>query len=133
MDKQLRSVASLLKSARRVLFVTGAGVSAESGIPTFRGTAAAFADGTTEEGVRFEDVLWQFQVQLEQGFELVFSVGTTSIFEYVIRPVVMARRAGIPTVEINPEETGISDFVDFRFASKAGSILKGLLEAERAL
>ena len=53
----IQETARLLKAARRVLFITGAGVSAESGVPTFRGATAAFENGLTEEGIPFEDVL----------------------------------------------------------------------------
>ena len=41
-------------------------------------------------------------------------VGTTSVFPYISEPVLRARRRGWPTVEINPGETEISGFVDFR-------------------
>jgi len=36
MINDLHRIAELLRISRRVLFITGAGVSAESGIPTFR-------------------------------------------------------------------------------------------------
>ena len=79
MNDELQSIAELLRVGRRVLFITGAGVSAESGIPTFRGAMGAFADGLTEEGVPFEDVLsgptllanpklsWKYFFRMEQG------------------------------------------------------------------
>jgi NAD-dependent deacetylase len=37
MEQQLRALASHLRAARRVTVITGAGVSAASGVPTFRG------------------------------------------------------------------------------------------------
>jgi NAD-dependent deacetylase len=248
MHNNLSTVAKLLKGAGRVLFITGAGVSAESGIPTFRGSSAAFAQGLTEDGIPFEEALsgsmfrrrpevsWKYFFQLElavrgkqpnaahaamaalqgperavcvatqnidglhqragskevielhgnlqrlvctgcdyvscpetfeglpslpqcdrcgatlrpdivlyeetlpeealgrfaaeqqRGFDLVFSVGTTSIFHYVIEPVFLASRQGVPTVEINPDETGLSGQVQYRFASAAGPVLKQLAE-----
>src|SRR5262245_40468192 len=36
MDETLREAADLLRSAKRVVVFTGAGISAESGVPTFR-------------------------------------------------------------------------------------------------
>ena len=57
MNSDFVKVGKLLKYAKRVLFITGAGVSAESQIPIFRGATAAFADGITEDGVPFEEVL----------------------------------------------------------------------------
>ena len=224
-------------------FITGAGVSAESGVPTFRGATGAFANGLTEEGIPFEEVLsgptflrdpklsWKYFFRLElsvrgklpnaahraitafqipgravwvatqnidglhheagsknvielhgnlrrvvctqcdyrvyhetfeglpelprcpdcrgilrpdavlyeemlpegtldrleqeqnAGFDLVFSVGTTSIFCYVTSPIVMAARHRIPTVEINPEETPVSDLVRYRLALPAAKAL----------
>ncbi len=248
MEEQSTQVAELLRDARRVLFITGAGVSAESGVPTFRGATAAFADGLTEEGIPFEEALsgstfvrapelsWKYFFRLEEslrgklpnaahramaalqtphrdiwvatqnidglhqsagskhvielhgnlrrvvctrcdyrvaketfermaalprcpqcgailrpdavlyeemlpvqalerfdseqekGFDLVFSVGTTSLFPYVTMPIVVAAQRGIPTVEINPEETPISGVVQFRFSASAGSVLEGLMQ-----
>ena len=72
-------VRGLLQRAKRVLFLTGAGVSAESQIPTFRGAATAFAHGLTEDGLPFEEVLssdtlqanprlsWKYLFKLEQS------------------------------------------------------------------
>ncbi len=249
MNSDLVKVGTLLSRARRVLFITGAGVSAESQIPTFRGATAAFADGMTEDGLPFEEALsgatfeqnpklsWKYLSLLElsmrgklpnaahhaiarlqapqrdiyvatqnidelhqragsrnvfelhgnlrriictqcsyavhletfealaklpdcpecnavvrpavvlygeslplavleafyreqrKGFDLVFSIGTTSLFPYVIEPVVSAARQGIPVVEINPETTPISDLADFRFTGKAGPTLQELADA----
>jgi hypothetical protein len=50
LDAALGLAAALLRPARRVTVLTGAGVSAESGVPTFRG-----AD-SLREGQRVEDV-----------------------------------------------------------------------------
>jgi NAD-dependent deacetylase len=249
MRDDVQAVGRLLRRARRVLFITGAGVSAESGIPTFRGRGAAFACGMTEDGIPFEtalsgptfqqtpEVSWKhffqlagaihdrqpnaahraiaalqspdrevwvatqnidglhqlagsqhvielhgtmkrvfcprcdylvdpgsyadlpplpccpkcrgvlrpdivlyeemlpeaamerFHLEQEKGFDLVFSVGTTSIFHYVIEPVLAAARRGTPTVEINVDETSISDLVRHRFAAPAGRTMEQILAA----
>jgi NAD-dependent deacetylase len=247
MAHQRAALKDLLRTARRVLFITGAGVSAESGVPTFRGATGAFANGLTEEGIPFEDVLsgptfrrnpklsWKYffllessmrgkqpngahramaaletagkevcvatqnidglhqaagsrnvielhgnlrriictgcdyrvyhetfegmsalprcpqcgdilrpdavlyeemlppgalerlELEQEKGFDLLFSVGTTSIFAYVTGPMLLAARRGVPTVEINPEETPISPLVRYRLASPAGRALPELM------
>ncbi|TPV93291.1 MAG: NAD-dependent deacylase [Myxococcales bacterium FL481] len=49
--------------------------------------------------------------ELERGFDLVVSIGTSSLFPYIVMPVVEAARGGRPTVEINPATTDISDVV----------------------
>lgn len=249
MDERHREVGRLLAKAGRVLFITGAGVSAESGIPTFRGTTAAYADGMTEDGIRFEEalsgstfrrdpklswkyffllehslrgkkpnaahlamaqlestkrsvciatqnidglhqaagsrlvlelhgnlrrlictecdyrqyhetfqelpplplcpechavlrpdavlyeeqlpqeVLERFDVEQIKGFDLAFSVGTTSLFYYVTQPLIAAARAGVPVVEINPQETPVSDLATFRFTEPAGQTMRSLFSA----
>jgi NAD-dependent deacetylase len=249
---KVEQVGKILKNARRILFITGAGVSAESGIPTFRGATAAFPDGTTEEGVSFEealshtmfvrkpslswkyffllemamrgklpnaahlaisklqsaqcsvcvatqnidglhqsagsdfvlelhgnlrriictacdyrqtfdtferfdslprcpkckellrpdavlyeeslpiDVLDRFEDEQRTGFDIVFSIGTTSLFPYVTQPVLIAARRGIPVVEINPDETPVSQLTDFRFSESAGKILSRVVSIARS-
>lgn len=52
-----REIAGKLSLARRVLFITGAGISADSGLPTYRGIGGLYNDGATEEGMAIEDVL----------------------------------------------------------------------------
>jgi NAD-dependent deacetylase len=64
--------------------------------------------------------LWyEFQV----GFDLIFSIGTTSMFDYIAAPVLLGRRSGIPTVEINPESTTVSSEVDIKISARAAAVL----------
>jgi NAD-dependent deacetylase len=56
-DAVIREVAKILCDARSVLFVTGAGVSADSGLPTYRGVGGLYDGEITEDGVRIEDAL----------------------------------------------------------------------------
>lgn len=250
MHSDWQIVKELLDRSRRVLFITGAGMSAESGIPTFRGSTSGFAGGLTEEGLPIEVALsidmllqnprlsWKYFRQLElamrgkgpnaghraiaalespdrhvcvatqnidglhqsagtsavielhgnlrrlvctrcsyrkfettfegladlpmcpncrgmlrpdavlygemlpetaletfdremgKGFDMVFSVGTTSTFAYVSQPVVLASVRGIPTVEINPETTPVSEVVRFRFSEPAGPCLMRCVASE---
>jgi NAD-dependent protein deacetylase/lipoamidase len=57
MEQELERVISYLSSARSVLFITGAGVSAESGIPTYRGIGGLYEGQKTEEGLPIEVAL----------------------------------------------------------------------------
>ena len=50
-------LAERLKNAGRVLFLTGAGISADSGLPVYRGQGGLYNSGATEEGIPFEEVL----------------------------------------------------------------------------
>lgn len=54
---QLRGIATALAAARRVLFITGAGISADSGLPTYRGVGGLYSDGATPEGLPIEAIL----------------------------------------------------------------------------
>ncbi|MDG4549134.1 MAG: NAD-dependent protein deacylase [Candidatus Contendobacter sp.] len=241
-------VAEELRRARRLLFITGAGISADSGLPTYRGIGGLYNDQATEDnfsietalsgsmleanpaitwkylhqienscrGARFNDAHaiiagWQNQfdvcvltqnidgfhrdagsrnlieihgdihdlyctrcdytvtvvdystldlppscprchalvrpkvvlfgevlpshaiqhlyAELDRGFDLVFSVGTTSVFPYIAGPVVQASQMGIPTVEINPTDTNVTRFVDYKLASGAAASLRAIQAA----
>jgi NAD-dependent deacetylase len=245
----IEDVAALLASSRSVLFITGAGISADSGLPTYRGIGGLYEDADAEEGIPIEvalsgsmlharpEVAWrhihrieaacrgarfnrahaiiaelekrlprvwvltqnvdgfhrdagsrnlieihgnvhhlsctqcawrervpdfsalampphcqdcgglvrpdvvlfgewlpraavdELTTQLERGFDLVFSVGTTSAFPYIAAPVVTARRAGLPTVEINPGNTEVSHFAEYRLRAGARDALEALWQA----
>ncbi len=60
-----------------------------------------------------EDELDRFIDAFQEGFDIVFSIGTSSIFPYIVQPMIFAATSGIPTVEINPDHTQLSDIVDF--------------------
>lgn len=84
--------------------------------------------------VLFGEVLPSHAIQhlyreLDQGFDLVFSIGTTSVFPYIAGPVVRASQMGIPTVEINPGSTHVTHFVDYKLASGAAASLRAIRQA----
>jgi NAD-dependent deacetylase len=237
-------VVELLRTARRLLFITGAGLSADSGLPTYRGVGGLYAAGrTTPYGLPVEEVLsgammttrpeitWQYILELERparqtvpnrgheviaemesyfdaiwtmtqnvdglhrragsrqvldvhgdlhdlactqceyaktvsdydgldlpprcpmcqgivrpgvilfgeelpelkmarlwsevqaGFDVVFSIGTSSSFPYIAAPVLRARETGTPTVEINPESTAVTRLMDLKIGGGAAEAL----------
>jgi NAD-dependent deacetylase len=71
----IRQVADALEKAQRILIITGAGVSADSGLPTYRGLNGLY-NGMTEEGIPIEaalsgtvfkhrpDVSWKYLAEL---------------------------------------------------------------------
>ena len=67
--------------------------------------------------------LWS---EIEAGFDLVFSIGTSSLFPYIAAPVLLARASGIPTVEINPESTAVTSQVDIKIRGGAAEVLDHL-------
>lgn len=64
--------------------------------------------------------------QLQRGFDVVLTIGTTSGFPYIAGPVHEARRAGIPTIEINPGETAVSAVVDYRLKQRAATAMRDI-------
>lgn len=72
-------LAEVLTESRRVLLITGAGVSADSGLPTYRGVGGLYDSGTTDEGVPIEvalsgemlearpEVCWKYMLQIERA------------------------------------------------------------------
>ncbi len=243
-DENIKKVAGILKGSRSILFVTGAGISADSGLPTYRGTGGLYNGKETAEGIPIEtalagetlrnhpEITWKYLSQIEKGcrnakfnraheciawaeqrfervwvltqnidgfhraagsnnvieihgdihrilcencgwrrsikdfteiaipphcpecnsiarpdvvffgemlaqealdtldrelkkgFDVYFSIGTTSVFPYIQLPILMARELGRPTVEINPSETEISHIVDIRIPLRAAEALE---------
>jgi NAD-dependent deacetylase len=63
---------------------------------------------------------------LRKGFDVVFSIGTTSVFPYIADPIIRARHHQRLTVEINPGDTQVSHLVRHRIRDKAGGFLTQL-------
>jgi hypothetical protein len=61
---------------------------------------------------------------VRKAAEIIVSVGTTSLFPYIREPVLDAALFDWPTVEINPEETEISDVVTVRLPERAETCLE---------
>ncbi len=251
-ERAISEVAELLGASDSVLFITGAGMSADSGLPTYRGIGGLYEAETTEEGIPIEELLsgpmlqrdpalcwkyiarlesacrgahfhpghevlakleqridrswvltqnvdgfhldagsrnvieihgnvrrltctkcaWQAEVdnyaelqipprcpecraivrpevvlfgemlplnalaalerELRVGFDLVVVIGTTAVFPYIMAPVVTARRTGIPTVEINPGTSSLSDMVEYHLRLGAKDALERLWAAVQA-
>lgn len=77
--KVIREIAGALRPEWSVLFVTGAGMSADSGLPTYRGIGGLYDDADTEEGMPIEvalsgpmlatrpEVTWRHILQIEEA------------------------------------------------------------------
>ena len=78
-EQKLSAAASELYRANRVLFITGAGISADSGLPTYRGVGGLYNTETTEEGYPIEqclsasmfrvrpDITWKYMLQIAEA------------------------------------------------------------------
>lgn len=69
------------------------------------------------------ETLWR---ESDRGFDLVFSIGTSSLFPYITEPVLQALDSGIPAVEINPCQTDLSEQVNFKLSAGATEALSAL-------
>ncbi len=88
-----------------------------------RPAVVLFGEALPEAAVaRLED-------ELARGFDLVFSIGTSGLFPYIVEPVVLARRAGVPCIEINPDETPLSGIVDIALRERAAPAMGALWSA----
>jgi len=79
------------------------------------------------------DPFTRLQVELDQGFDMVFSIGITSMFPYLARPLLVAKSEGVPTVEIGTFNTDVSDVVDFRFKGSPMRVLDLIADVYRQL
>lgn len=245
----IEAVVERLQDARRVLFITGAGISADSGLPTYRGFGGLYNDQLTEDGMPIEVALsgrvmasqpaitWKHLARIEancrgaqpnaahriiaamqqrlpttvltqnidafhrkagstdlieihgdlfelecrhcghrenvpdysalkelpppcphclgylrpgvvlfgealpraaierleevlsEGYDLVFSIGTTSVFPYIAQPFAMAGELDALAIEINPGDTEVSIFADLRWRTGAADALQTLWQA----
>ncbi len=74
----INSVVKILKQSKSLLFITGAGISADSGLPTYRGIGGLY-NCNTNEGLPIEKLLsgetmqkspeltWKYLSQIEQA------------------------------------------------------------------
>lgn len=53
----IATFAAWVENASRILFITGAGISADSGLPTYRGVGGLYDGAGTEDGIDIEDAL----------------------------------------------------------------------------
>ncbi len=73
-----------------------------------------------------EDRLRELKDQLRKGFDIVFSIGTTSTFSYIAYPVELAIQREKPSVEINLGTTRLSALVTYRLALGAALALDAI-------
>jgi NAD-dependent deacetylase len=70
-----------------------------------------------------------YQAETGRGFDLVISVGTTSVFPYISAPVLDAYHFGKPSIEINPGETDVTEFVTLKLPHRASLALDTIWNA----
>lgn len=55
--RAIEAVADCMRDAESILFITGAGISADSGLPTYRGIGGLYHERLTDDGLAIEDAL----------------------------------------------------------------------------
>ncbi|MBM3879452.1 MAG: hypothetical protein FJ387_06985 [Verrucomicrobia bacterium] len=114
-----------LRVARSIVVMTGAGISAESGIPTFR-------DALTGWWSRFGEPLPSQALAAAyaavEGCEVFFSIGTSGLVYPAAGLAELAVERGARVVEINPEPTRLSAQADWSLRARAGTVLPRLVE-----
>lgn len=78
-----------------------------------------------------EPAVARLEQVMDEGVDLVMSIGTTAGFPYIAAPVLQAARSGTPTMEINPGDSEVSHFVKHRFAARGSDVLPLLAQAIR--
>lgn len=73
-----------------------------------------------------DEAVDRLERELATGFDAVFTIGTTSVFPYIAAPVSLARARGVPTVEINPSASEVSELVDIRIRAGARDALSAV-------
>lgn len=73
-----------------------------------------------------ESACIELYTQMSEGFDMVFSIGTTSAFPYIAQPVLSASSDGTPTIEINPGDTEVSEAVSYRLRATARDALEAI-------
>ncbi|MDO9597806.1 MAG: NAD-dependent deacylase [Azoarcus sp.] len=78
-ETQFDAVAAIISAAQRILFITGAGISADSGLPTYRGIGGLYHERLTGEGLTIEealsgemmekrpDIAWRYLAEIESN------------------------------------------------------------------
>jgi NAD-dependent deacetylase len=74
------------------------------------------------------DPFTRLQAELDLGFDLVFSIGISTMFPYLARPLLLAKQDGVPTVEIGQPHTDVSELVDFALKGSPMRILELIWE-----
>ncbi len=69
--------------------------------------------------------------ELARGFDVTISIGTTSVFPYIVEPMYLARERGAYSVEINPGTTDVSEVANRKIAAGAAETLDAIWKAWR--
>lgn len=69
----------------------------------------------------------QIATELERGFDVVMAIGTSRLEPNVTHPILLASVKGVPTIEVNLEETTLSDTVGIKLSETAVDALSAIM------
>ena len=128
-----------LRDAQRVVALTGSGISAESGVPTFReGQTGAVPPLCPNCGAPLRpDVVWfgetppsaalEAASETARGCDLFLSIGTSSLVYPAAALPYEALENGAIIVEVSPAETSLTPHMDYAPRGGSARVLPELL------
>src|SRR5258706_112318 len=143
----LAGARAALAAARTVTALTGAGISAESGLPTFRGAGGLWRNyrpeelATPEAFARDPYMVWVWfgeglpEDAFEDAYEasraadVFLSIGTSGVVHPAAGLIEIARRAGRIVIEVNPDLTAAASPKRYRLPGPAGAVLPALISS----
>ena len=143
----MQQVRDWLRGAPSVAVLTGAGISAESGIPTFRSANGLWReyrpeDLATPQALQRDPHLvwewyqwrraliaraWREAEDAMRSAAVLLVVGTSGVVYPAAQLVSIARTAGARVVEINVEDTAQSGYCDAVLRGRSGDLLPQLI------
>ncbi|MFG2044195.1 NAD-dependent deacetylase [Dactylosporangium sp. NPDC048998] len=141
---EVQRAAAVLGEARRVVVFTGAGMSAESGVPTFRddltGLWARFDAeqlATPEAFHADPDLVWFGEalseaaltaaVEAAASCDVLLTVGTSGVVYPAAEIPRVAARVGATVIQINPEPTPLDRVATLNLRGPAATVLPALV------
>lgn len=95
--------------------------------------------GACGEGLLRPDVVWFGEMLPAEAFDaataairasdLILVVGTSGIVQPAASLPLLGLERGVPLIEVNPEETGLTEVMDFAVRGRSGEVLPRLLTA----
>ena len=70
-----------------------------------------------------------FAKEMAHGFDMVFVIGTSSRFYYIVSPVYELYKQQTFITEINPETTGVSDLANVHLKAGASKSLQQIWQS----
>src|SRR5947199_411886 len=128
LETDLAKAAELLRGADRVAVLTGAGISAESGLATFRGAGELLRPDVVWFYEALPADVWAETERAASACECFLVVGTSAIVYPAAELVPLARFNKARVIEINLTRTPASQYADVTLCGPSGQVLPELVK-----